>query len=108
MPLTFEQALEFVSGLQHRGWRLGLDRMREFVVRAGLLNSIEGDLAPRFIHVAGTNGKGSTTAYVQSVLMSQGFRVGATSVRMCTTSPSGFNWEGSRFPRMSSRGLWRP
>ncbi len=76
MPLTFEQALEFVSGLQHRGWRLGLDRMREFVVRAGLLNSIEGDLAPRFIHVAGTNGKGSTTAYVQSVLMSQGFRVG--------------------------------
>lgn len=76
MPLTFDEALEFVSGLQHRGWRLGLDRMREFLCRAELLSSIEGDSAPRFIHVAGTNGKGSTTSYVQSILSSQGYRVG--------------------------------
>lgn len=32
---------------------------------------------PQFIHVAGTNGKGSTTAYVQSMLVQAGLRTGA-------------------------------
>jgi len=73
--VTYEEAVAYVSGLAPRGWRLGLDRMREFARRAGL----EGALGPhpKFVHVAGTNGKGSVTAYVESILYEGGERVGS-------------------------------
>lgn len=73
--MTFEQAVAAISALEKRGWRLGLDRMRAFVEAAGL----DGAIGPerRFLHVAGTNGKGSTTAYLQSLLVEQGWRAGA-------------------------------
>ena len=70
--MTYNEALAYISSLAPRGWRLGLDRMEEFARRASLLPSEQ-----RFIHVAGTNGKGSTTAMVQSALVEQGFIVGA-------------------------------
>lgn len=70
--MTFEQAVEYVGSLAGRGWRMGLDRMTEFARRAGI-GTVH---SPRFIHVGGTNGKGSTTAYVQSILVDQGCRVG--------------------------------
>ncbi|MFI5385673.1 MAG: bifunctional folylpolyglutamate synthase/dihydrofolate synthase [Fimbriimonadales bacterium] len=92
-PVTYREALDYIDGLAPRGWRLGLDRMREFAHRAGLDDSlgIDGIVSPtlqhsntptpqhspRFIHVAGTNGKGSTTAYLQSILHETGYRTGA-------------------------------
>jgi dihydrofolate synthase/folylpolyglutamate synthase len=77
--MTYEEALAAIASLQSRGWRLGLDRMREFLRRAGLDGALgEGSGSPRFIHIAGTNGKGSVTAYVQSILHAHGFGVGAT------------------------------
>jgi len=75
--LTYREALDYVNGLAPRGWRLGLDRMREFATRAGLDDSLGSQETPRFIHVAGTNGKGSTTAYLQSILHESGYRTGA-------------------------------
>lgn len=39
---------------------------------AGLLEPPQ----PKYIHIAGTNGKGSTTAFVQSILVSQGWKTG--------------------------------
>lgn len=70
--MTFEEATAYVSSLAGRGWRMGLDRMSEFARRAAL-----GEIhQPKFIHVGGTNGKGSTTAYVQSILVGEGYRVG--------------------------------
>jgi dihydrofolate synthase/folylpolyglutamate synthase len=74
--VDFEQVLAYLSSLETRGWRLGLDRMEEFIRRAGLEEAIEGN-SPRFIHVAGTNGKGSVTAYVQAVLTASGYRTGS-------------------------------
>ncbi len=65
-----------MAALEKRGWRLGLDRMTEFVRRAGLDSAVAGD-RPRYIHIAGTNGKGSVTAYVQSILVEAGWRTGA-------------------------------
>ncbi len=73
--MTFEEAVAYVSGLAPRGWRLGLDRMREFARRAGLDSALGPH--PRFVHVAGTNGKGSVTAYVESILHEAGERVGS-------------------------------
>lgn len=75
--MTYEQALAWIAALEKRGWRLGLDRMAEFVRRAGLSESVSGEGGQQFIHVAGTNGKGSVTAYVQSMLVESGYWTGA-------------------------------
>lgn len=84
--LSFEEAVARLGEYQSRGWRLGLDRMQEFLHRLGLDDKLghpdnSGRVtrdSPQFIHVAGTNGKGSVCAYLQSMLHEQGFRVGAT------------------------------
>lgn len=73
--LTFQDAVDRVSSLESRGWRMGLDRMQEFCRRLGLADYLHSEV--RFIHVAGTNGKGSVTAFCQSILLEQGLRVGA-------------------------------
>lgn len=61
---------------------LGLDRTRELL---GLLGNPQEAL--RFVHVAGTNGKGSTCAFMASVLQQAGYRVGLF------TSPALFCFE---------------
>lgn len=64
--------MEAIAALAPRGWRMGLDRMQKFVELAGLDKP-----TAKFIHVAGTNGKGSVTATVQSILIEQGYKTGA-------------------------------
>ena len=52
--------------------------MQEFIHRANLLDAIGGEGEnPQFVHIAGTNGKGTTTAFVQSILAAHGHTVGA-------------------------------
>lgn len=51
--------------------RLGLSRMVDLLERLG---RPQDEL--RFVHVAGTNGKGSVCAYVASVLQAAGYKVG--------------------------------
>jgi dihydrofolate synthase/folylpolyglutamate synthase len=70
-PDTYEAALKYVADLAPRGWRLGLDRMQEFARRSGIKQG------PKFVHVTGTNGKGSVTAFCQSLLIEQGYQTGA-------------------------------
>jgi dihydrofolate synthase/folylpolyglutamate synthase len=48
--------------------------MRAFVERASLTPTLSNK---GYIHVAGTNGKGTTTAFVESILRHQGWRTGA-------------------------------
>jgi dihydrofolate synthase/folylpolyglutamate synthase len=75
--MTYPQALEYIASLAPRGWRLGLDRMQELLRRAELSEFVGPGGRPAYIHVTGTNGKGSVTAYVQSLLVEQGYRAGA-------------------------------
>ena len=72
--MTYDEALAAVNGLESRPWRKGLDRMRALVDRAGLATTLT---SRGYIHVAGTNGKGATTAFVESILRHQGHRTGA-------------------------------
>ncbi|RYG25460.1 bifunctional folylpolyglutamate synthase/dihydrofolate synthase [bacterium] len=72
--MTYDDALATLNALEGRGWRLGLDRMRAFVERAGLSSTLSNR---GYVHVAGTNGKGTTTAFVESILRHQGWRTGA-------------------------------
>ncbi len=51
--------------------RLGLDRTRELLDRLGRPQD-----KMKFVHVAGTNGKGSTCAYLASILQAAGYRTG--------------------------------
>lgn len=51
--------------------RLGLERITELLERMGRPQD-----CLRFVHVAGTNGKGSTCAYLASVLQASGYRTG--------------------------------
>lgn len=63
-----------ISYLTHRSWRtsrLGLERMRELMARLG--NPQDG---LKFIHIAGTNGKGSVSAMLSSILTESGYQTG--------------------------------
>ncbi|MBI1912490.1 MAG: bifunctional folylpolyglutamate synthase/dihydrofolate synthase [Deltaproteobacteria bacterium] len=70
MPSS-KDILSYLYGLQKHGIKPGLKRIKE------LLEAL-GDPQARFpsIHIAGTNGKGSTSAMLASVLKSAGLKVG--------------------------------
>jgi len=69
--MTYPDALTFLGETRRFGMKLGLDPMREL---ARALGNPQDHL--RFIHIAGTNGKGSTAAFCESILRAAGFRVG--------------------------------
>jgi dihydrofolate synthase / folylpolyglutamate synthase len=68
---AYRQALEFLYGLRVFGTKLGLENTK---VLAELAGNPHQNL--RFIHVAGTNGKGSTCALLESIYRATGLRVG--------------------------------
>ena len=69
--MTYTQALDFIHSTCWKGSRPGLERTVELTTRLGNpQNSL------KFIHVAGTNGKGSTSAMLASILQKAGYRVG--------------------------------
>lgn len=67
----FLEAVNFLYGLRLTGMKLGLDNTRRL---AGLFDL--PDQRTPVIHVAGTNGKGSVCAFIESVLRHNGFRTG--------------------------------
>ncbi len=52
--------------------------MEALMHRAGLSESAGRDGACRFLHIAGTNGKGTTTAILESILVAAGYKSGGT------------------------------
>jgi len=71
VPRSLEQWLAYQSQLHPRTIDLGLDRLRQVQSRLGWRQP-----AVPVITVAGTNGKGSVSAYCASILGAAGFRVG--------------------------------
>ncbi len=69
--MNYNQALEYIHSVEWLGSRPGLSRTQELLSKLG--NPQEG---MKFVHVAGTNGKGSTCAMLNSVLMQAGYKVG--------------------------------
>ncbi len=63
--------LDDLYALRNRGSKLGLDRMRALAAALG-----NPHLQYPILHVAGTNGKGSTCAILRSALAASGYRVG--------------------------------
>lgn len=69
--MTYEEALSYLENYTWSKTRLGLGRTRELVARLG-----DPQKKLRFVHVGGSNGKGSTCAMVASVLQEAGYRTG--------------------------------
>lgn len=65
------EALAFIQSVGWRGSRLGLSRMRTLLDRLGNPQS-----RLKFIHIAGTNGKGSTAAMLSAILREAGYVTG--------------------------------
>ena len=71
MPMTYADAVQFLYGLRLFGAKFGLENTFKLAALAG--NPQE---KLRFIHVAGTNGKGSTCAMLESIYRATGLRIG--------------------------------
>ena len=69
--MNYEEALEYIHGVSWTFCKPGLERIGELCER---LSHPERKL--KFIHVAGTNGKGSTSAMLDSVLRAAGYKTG--------------------------------
>ena len=69
--MTRDEAVEYIEQAGWSATRLGLARTEELLARLG---DPQKDL--RFIHVAGSNGKGSTCAMLDSVMRCAGYRTG--------------------------------
>ena len=69
--MTYDQALDFIHSTCWKGSRPGLSRTRELTDRLGRPQD-----SLKFIHIAGTNGKGSTSAMLASILQKAGYKVG--------------------------------
>ncbi|CRZ33826.1 dihydrofolate synthase/folylpolyglutamate synthase [Herbinix hemicellulosilytica] len=69
--MTYNEALDFIEQAKKSGTILGLANIRELLRR---LNNPQEKL--KIIHIAGTNGKGSTAAFITSILCAAGYRVG--------------------------------
>jgi dihydrofolate synthase / folylpolyglutamate synthase len=87
-PINYREALAWLYSLQRFGIKLGLENIRRLLAeldinlgsarasRAVSDASPETSAAAKVIHVAGTNGKGSVCAMIDSICRAQGYRTG--------------------------------
>ena len=70
--MNVEQIVEYINSFKLEGRSLGPERTQSFLDRLG-----NPEKSLKFVHVTGTNGKGSTCAYIASVLRKAGYRTGS-------------------------------
>jgi len=69
--MNAQQAVEYIHSITWMGSKPGLERTQELLRLMG-----NPEKALKFVHIAGTNGKGSTAAMTASILQEAGYRVG--------------------------------
>ncbi|MBV1819026.1 bifunctional folylpolyglutamate synthase/dihydrofolate synthase [Anaerosalibacter bizertensis] len=69
--MNYEEALDFINGAEGLGSKLGLKTIEKLMNELG---NPQKNL--KYIHIAGTNGKGSTASYISKILEESGYRVG--------------------------------
>lgn len=72
--MNYQESLEYIKSLQALGSKPGLSRVTEL---ARLMGNPQNEL--KIIHVTGTNGKGSSCAMIESVLIKSGYKIGKFS-----------------------------
>ena len=69
--MTVQEALTYIHSVCWKGSVPGLARTQELLERMG-----NPEKSLRFVHIAGTNGKGSTAAMTASILRQAGYTTG--------------------------------
>lgn len=80
--MNYEEAMNFIQNTNKFGSVLGLDNIRELLERLGNPQD-----QFRVVHIAGTNGKGSTLAFLAGIFRESGYRAGRY------VSPASFSYE---------------
>ena len=83
----------YINEPRWRESRMGLERTRELLDRLG---NPQDEL--RFVHVAGTNGKGSVCAYADCILRRAGTKQACSPARTSLRSKSAFAWRERAYP----------
>jgi len=69
--MNYQQSLDYLYSLTRTGIKLGLENTSKLLAYFD-----NPQLKIRTVHVAGTNGKGSTSAFMESILRKSGYRTG--------------------------------
>lgn len=69
--MDIKQSLDKLFSLHNFGIKLGLDNIRAFLDHIG-----NPEKSLKAFHIAGSNGKGSTSAFIASILIEAGYKVG--------------------------------
>ena len=91
--MTYEEALEYIHGVSWTFCKPGLDRTRDLCAALGNPQD-----CLKFIHVAGTNGKGSFCSMLDSVLRAAGYRVGLYTSPYITVFNERMRVNGANIP----------
>ena len=91
--MTYKEARVYLDEVSKYGSVLSLDTIRNLLAE---LNNPQEDL--HFIHIAGTNGKGSVLAYTSTVLSEANYRVGRYVSPTVTTYLERIQVDGEMIP----------
>jgi len=91
--LTYEEALAYITGLGRFGMKLGLERMHAILDELG-----HPERGLRGALIAGTNGKGSTSAYLESILRARGLHTGMTPSPHVSSYTERVQFDGEPIP----------
>lgn len=104
--MTYEQVVNTIDNKRRFGKACGRDVTREFMTALGYL-----DRGMHFIHIAGTNGKGSVAAFVSSILQAASFASEKSFKVGLFTSPHLIDYteriqiDGAQIPREEVRRI---
>ncbi|SEU17733.1 folylpolyglutamate synthase/dihydrofolate synthase family protein [Paenibacillus sp. NFR01] len=90
---SYAEAVEWINGLIPFGIRPGLERIELLMEKLG-----HPHRKLKFIHVAGTNGKGSTCAFLTRALLESGYSVGTYTSPYITKFTDRFQFNGANIP----------
>ena len=91
--MNYPETLAWIHGTERFGSRLGLGRMGRLLHRMG-----DPHLKVPYIHVAGTNGKGSLAAMTSSILTAAGYKTGLTISPYVVDFRERFQIDGEMIP----------
>ena len=69
--MKYQEAMEYIDSCRTYGIVPGLENITELLNRLG-----NPQKKLKFIHIAGTNGKGSTLGFISTILTENGYKVG--------------------------------
>jgi dihydrofolate synthase / folylpolyglutamate synthase len=98
--MTYKEAVNYLYSLQKFGIKFGLSKTSDILDRLG--NPHRGQ---KYVHVAGTNGKGSVAAFLASMLGEAGFKVGVYTSPHLVRFTERFTINGVEMSRETSADL---